>query len=250
MKIQAIKNLLLKEGKRFFESKSSFEFSGVKKYDYILNDLNNYPHAFVLACIMDRQVKAEIAWAIPYYISQRLGTFLFSTLINLTESKCVALFNKPKPLHRFPNTMGRYFYSGIQQIKNEYGGDASCIWQGKPSSAEIVYRFLQFKGVGLKIATMATNILARDFKIPMSDYYSIDISPDVQVSRVFRRLGLISAEASVDELIYRARALNPEFPGLLDFPAWYIGSNWCRPRKPRCNECYMKMVCPSASIYS
>src|SRR5690554_7296394 len=62
-------------------------------------------------------------------------------------------------------------------------------WRGNPSSAAVVYRFLQFDGVGPKIATMATNILARDFKIPMSDYYSVDISTDVHILRVLRRSG-------------------------------------------------------------
>jgi len=72
---------------------------------------------------------------------------------------------------------------------------------------------------------MAANILARDFKVPLSDYYSIDTSVDVQVSRVFERLGLIEPKSSIERVVYRARALHPEFPGLLDYPAWKVGRN-------------------------
>jgi endonuclease III len=90
---------------------------------------------------------------------------------------------------------------------------------------------------------MATNSLARDFKIPMSDFYSIDISPDVQVRRVFTRLGLVAEGASNEEIIYRARAINPEYPGLLDLPAWQIGADWCRPKNPLCIECILNRVC-------
>jgi endonuclease III len=93
---------------------------------------------------------------------------------------------------------------------------------------------------------MAANILARDFKIHFSDYYSIDVSVDVHVRRVFTRLGLIRADASGEEVVYTVRALHPSFPGLMDLPAWEIGRNWCRPKKPQCSECYMQSYCPTA----
>lgn len=93
---------------------------------------------------------------------------------------------------------------------------------------------------------MAANILIRGFQVPVSDHFSIDISVDVHVRRVFRRLGLIPKRASVEQVTYRARELNPEFPGILDLPAWQIGREWCKPKNPRCNECFMKDICPTA----
>lgn len=103
-----------------------------------------------------------------------------------------------------------------------------------------MYRFLKFRGVGPKIATMAANILARDLKVPFSDYFSIDVSVDVQVQRVLLRLGLTNEMDDVPMVIYRARALHPEFPGVLDFPAWEIGRKWCRPNAPLCSQCLMR----------
>jgi len=143
--------------------------------------------------------------------------------------------------------MADNFYHAVQLIGDVYAGNAANIWRGKPSSAELVYRFLQFRGVGPKIATMATNILAREFKIQLADYYSVDISADVHVRRVFSRLGLVGANAGIDETIYRARSLYPKFPGLLDLPAWDIGRQWCRPIVPLCDNCYMRDLCPTAS---
>src|SRR5262249_37716382 len=128
-----------------------------------------------------------------------------------------------------------------------YGGDASRIWAGCPPSAEVVYRFLEFDGAGPKIASMAANILARQFKIPFADYYSIDISADVHVRRVFARLGLCPSGATIEQLVYKERALHPEFPGMMDLPSWEIGRKWCRPRRPDCGTCYMRDLCPTAT---
>ncbi len=246
MNHSAITHLLVGEGKRLFSSPGGFvEFTQVRKADELLNDLKRHPHAFVLACIMDRQVRADRAWLIPYRLVQKLGNFRFQTLAALSLDQVRKLMTKPEPLHRFTEEMSKNLHGALKLIGQKYSGNAARIWADKPSSAEVVYRFLEFRGVGPKIATMAANILARDFKVPFSDYYSNDISADVQIRRVFARLGLTDLDDSAEAIIYRARALHPEFPGLFDLPAWEIGRNWCRPKKPLCGECYMKKVCPS-----
>lgn len=246
MEKNSIHDRLIKRGTILFNSpKKLVEFTREQNADLLLNDLEEHPHAFVLACVMDRQVKAERAWIIPYRIYEKLKDFSMQKLCKLSQKKIRHLMTKPESLHRFVMMAG-YFYFAVQRIQTEYAGDASLIWTGKPSSAEVVYRFLEFDGVGPKIATMAANILARDFKIPLSDYFSIDISADVHIKRVFSRLGLCPENTTVEQVIYRARALHPKFPGMMDLPCWEIGRNWCKSRKPNCVECYMKDLCPTA----
>ena len=58
------------------------------------------------------------------------------------------------------------------------------------------------------------------------------------------RLGFISKNASNDELVYYARELNPEYPGVFDLSVWQIGRNWCHPKKPDCGNCYLNKYCP------
>ena len=237
--------LLVEKGTRLFEGPKEFvRFTKNQEADELLNDLSKHPHAFVIGCVMDRQIKAEKAWIIPHRFRERLGSFEVEELRHLTETEIQKLMSEPKPLHRFVDDMSRNFYEAIGLISENYGGNAANIWQNRPSSAETVYRFLKFRGVGPKIATMATNILARGFKVPLTDYYSVDVSVDRHVSRVLSRLGLVTLNDSRDTIVYRARALHPEFPGLLDFPAYEIGKNWCHPSKPLCGDCYMNSICP------
>lgn len=249
MSILEIGKILTERGERLLaEPRCQIKFTGDRDADELLNNLQDYPHAFVVACVMDRQIKAEKAWLIPHRLRQRLGTFNLSDLATLSLQAVTTLMCQPEPLHRFPDVMSKNFFSTVRRIAEQYSGDASLIWKENPSSATVVRRFLEFDGVGPKIATMAANILVRGFKIPVSDRISIDISPDVQVRRVLTRLGLIDKDSSNEYLIYRARELCPTYPGVFDLVAWEIGRNWCRPRKPSCSACYMDSLCPKKDI--
>lgn len=236
--------LLVELGKGRFRNSERriIPFVNDPEKDKLLNDIEHTPHAFVLACLMDRQIKAERAWTIPFAIKETLQTFEVDDLAGVSVQEYKRIFRE-KSLHRFNDDMAEIFYSGVQDIKEKHNGDASRIWSSKPSSAKVVYEFLQFKGCGKKIATMAANLLATQFRIPFADYYSIDISPDVHVLRVMSRTGLVSRDACLEAVIYRARELNPEFPGVIDFSCWEIGRTWCRPRNPNCDECVIGSVC-------
>ena len=216
----------------------------------LINDLTNYPHAFVLGCIMDRQIQAERAFLIPYEVSKAMraqgyGDFTIDNILKFGLRNIKDTF-RTRNLHRFNSQMAKNFYDATEKIRRDYGGDASRIWKGIPSSATVVRRFLEFPGAGVKIATMAANILVRDFKIPLRDCFCIDISPDVHVKRVFKRVGFIPQNAPNENemLIYTARELYPIYPGIFDLPCWEIGRNWCRPTNPLCNQCYLNKVCP------
>jgi endonuclease-3 len=190
----------------------------------LLNDLDKCPHYFVLGCLMDRQIATSRAWIIPYLIGEEAGGIELKHFAALSEKKLITLF-ETRNFHRFNEKQAKVFYAGVQDIEKKYGGDASRIWAGAPPSARVIRRFLEFYGAGVKIATMAANILVRDFKVPMVGLSSIDISPDRRVMRFFKTHHLLRPEAGTDELIYLARELSPEFPGLLDYAAWLEGAS-------------------------
>jgi len=240
---QQITSILIANGNKLLSRPfEPIQFTKNEAADNLLNDLNNFPHAFVLACVMDRQIKAEQAWLIPHLIRHEIGNFEFDQLFKLDLEFLKAVFRK-KSLHRFNDTMAELFYDAVKLIQSKCNYDASKIWQDTPKSATIVRRFLEFKGVGVQIATMAANILFREFKAPMQYRICIDISPDVQVRRVFTRLGLITKDATKDQLIYTARDLHTEYPGIFDLSCWEIGRTCCRPTHSACSSCYLNELC-------
>jgi len=220
-----------------------------------LSDLKERPHFFVLGCVMDSQIKYEKAWAIPQIVANELGDDSFRAFAEKPLEYYSELFQS-KRLHRFNDRMSRAFYLAIKRIEEHYDSDAGNIWSDEPSSAELVSRFLEFDFVGIKIATMAANILARDYKIPLRDKYSIDISPDVHVKRVFYRMGLLDkdndtpfSEMDGARVVYKAREINPVFPGILDLLCWQIGEQRiCTNTICRCNECKLNAICEKRDV--
>jgi len=247
-KLARLRERLISEATdRLSQPRAFMSFVGVAEADELLNDIKGHPHAFVIACIMDRQMSAQKAWRIPYELKQRIGSFRFPRLAELSLEQLERVMAQPEPLHRFPKVMSRNLYAAIRRIERQYRGNAAEIWTGRPSSATIVRRFLEFDGVGQKIATMAANTLVRDFRIPVSDRYSIDISVDIQIRRVFARMGFVPEDASTEYIIYRARELHPEYPGIFDLVLWELGRTVCRPRRPACDDCQWRELCAHAN---
>ena len=135
----AIRGRLVERGRALFDApKQPIQFTRLPAADGLLNDLERYPHAIVIGCVMDRQVKAERAWLIPYAISEKLGGFSMEVLARLSRADLTTLMAEPEPLHRFVETMSGLLWLAVRRIDTQYAGDASRIWTGNLSSAEVV----------------------------------------------------------------------------------------------------------------
>lgn len=240
--LQERSKLLVEICKNYKEDET--HFTNNRDFDAKIYNIVELPHLFVLACLMDRQIKAERAWEIPCLVCKELcgGDFSFISLTKLSLDE-VTNFFKERKLHRYNSDMSKVFVNAVERIKTIYNGDASKIWAGKNSSAEIIYRFLCFDGCGIKIASMATNLLHRIFGMQYTDYSALDISPDIHIRRVLCRLGFIEDIDDVDSVIYKARSIHPPYPGILDKCCWFVGRNFCHPTTPECNKCVLKELC-------
>ena len=224
----------------------------------LVNDIARHPHAFVIGCIADRRVQADIAWRLPHKIREAAGDFRFETLLRLEKSVWSSILASSG--HPLASQMEQMLPAAIRLIGDRYNGDAARIWASGSSGATVARRFLAFDGVGPKIANMAVNVLIRDFDVDIPPPRP-DIAVDTHVLRVFERLGLLRSlehsELSVSSkkakqrlrLQLRARELSPDWPGKLDWPAYHIGRTRCHAgRRPDCRRCCMNAVCPKTGV--
>jgi len=228
----------------------------------LIADIENTPHAFVIGCVLDRRVPAEKAWAAPYKLKERIGSFSFSRLRQLTPDDWEKYLGKqdddPECIHinwrNVTQGMPLCLHSAMQAIDrySDGSGDAKCMWTGDGLRGDdIVNRFKQIRGVGDKIANMAVRILVTRFKQPIKRN-SIDVSVDVHVARVFPRLGLVhvsrgmSTKEKKNLIVEKARELYPCFPAKIDRPIFMIGKQFCHKTKPNCGGCPMKRLCDHA----
>jgi endonuclease-3 len=239
---QETKNALIKFGKKLgkLNSKKEKYFTPNFRADKLIW---NNSLAYLLAVILDQSMKAEKVWEIPYLLKQRLGHLDVYKIASMGDKEITEIFNEKPKLHRFPNTAALRTKKACQLLIEKYDGRAENVWNDNPRSDDLHRRFEEFDGIGQKKASMATNILARDFGIELKDKRGIDISYDVHIRRVFLRTGLVEKD-SMDLMIKTARALNPDYPGVLDNPCWIIGREYCHPRKPKCNKCPISFACP------
>jgi endonuclease III len=250
---RAIVDLLLGLAGPDLTPDGTVRFTGDAEIDQPLNDLEHRPHLFLLGSIAQFLAGAGRAWRAPIELAKRLGGDSFATMSGWSAAEIEgALASQPpsRPaLHSYPAKLAGRYHAAMQRVVAEYGGHTARIWLGSPPAAKVIYRLLLFDGVGLKIATMATNILARDFGLPFSHRSGIDISVDAHVTRVFARLGLVRTDASDEQITYRARSLHPEYPGIFDLPVWRIGTTVCKAKAPNCAECPLIGECPTAGAH-
>lgn len=229
----------------FIEHKEEGIWSSISEAEKLVKDIEHTPHAFVLAALMDRQINADKAWTIPYKIKEHFGTFDINELYKHSLDEYIDIFEKKK-LHRYNEKMAEVFYKGVKRIVDKYDGDVSIIWSNKPKSGKVVTEFLQFDGVGPKIATMMANLLMRNLHVEFSDKNSVGISPDTHVKRIMYRMGIINIpykEVSAEYVMEKAREMYPSYPGIFDGLFWDIGRHECDALKPQCDKCRLKDIC-------
>ncbi len=206
--------------------------------------LRENPFAFLMAASIDRGAPAEAVWEIPFHLCNRLGHLDPRRLAQMTPHEIEKALRALDRMPRYPKQSARTIFSLSTIVVSRFGSNAANVWHER-QPIQVVQTLDDIWGVGPGIAHMTVRILKDEFGYdPGADGWSqVDVKPDVQVRRLFYRTGLAS-DRSENTCVQAARQLHPEFPGLLDWPAWEIGRTWCRENNPDCAACPLSHICP------
>ena len=121
---------LIKEGwRRFHAPYAPIDFeTGKPEAERLLNDLDKYPHIYVLGCIINRQMDSWRAFLAPFSVGSAIGGWEFTDFQKITPEQMFDLFVSGK-LGRFNEKFAASFCSAITLIERKYEGNASLIWE-------------------------------------------------------------------------------------------------------------------------
>jgi uncharacterized HhH-GPD family protein len=123
------------------------------------------PLALLIGFALDQQVPVQTAFSGPLKIKQRLGTL---QIARRDPGEVETAFREKPAVHRFPGTMATRVQDLAAVVEDEYGGDASRIWNDAADGAELRRRIEGLPGFGeMKIKALSA-VLAKRFGVEVA----------------------------------------------------------------------------------
>ena len=124
------------------------------------------PFALLVGFAIDQQVTVMKAFAGPLVLKERAGTLDPKKLAKLDLAPYFA--EKPA-IHRFPGAMAERVRELAAVVAEEYGGDASRIWNDATDSDDLRKRIAALPGYGeMKIKSLSA-VLAKQFGVQAAE---------------------------------------------------------------------------------
>jgi len=129
--------------------------------------LDSDPFALLCGMLLDQQIPMERAFAGPATIAARLGVDRLdpARLADLDGEEFAALLSQPPAVHRYPAAMAGRIQVLAGVIADEYDGDASRVWTGARSGADLVAGLAALPGFGPQKAQIFTALLGKQLGV-------------------------------------------------------------------------------------
>ena len=123
------------------------------------------PFALLVGFALDQQVPVQKAFAGPLALKRRVGT-LDPAALAATDLE--PAFREKPAIHRFPGSMAERVQQLARVVEEQYGGDASRLWNEAADGADLRKRIAALPGFGeMKIKALGS-VLAKRFGVEVA----------------------------------------------------------------------------------
>jgi uncharacterized HhH-GPD family protein len=186
---------------------TSLHLSGDADADRLLSE---DPLALLIGMVLDQQVPLERAFSSPRDLRDRLDGKLDAAIIaDMAPDKLVAVFSERPALHRFPASNAERVQQLCRIVVQDYGGDASGVWKGAATGAELLKRVRALPGFGEQKAKIFVALLGKQLGVrppgwqevsqpfgdPGTNYSVADITSNESLARVRAHKAQVKAAA-------------------------------------------------------
>jgi len=120
------------------------------------------PMALLIGFALDQQITVQKAFSGPLAIKQRLGTL---DPARLAATDLEPVFREKPAIHRFPAKMAERVHALAEYVQDEYGGDASQVWNGTDDAEQLRANIAELPGFGeMKVKSLGA-VLAKRFGV-------------------------------------------------------------------------------------
>lgn len=124
--------------------------------------LTSDPFALLTGMLLDQQIAMETAFAGPAKLRDRLGRLDPKAIAEMDPEAFKAVVAERPAVHRFPGSMAKRIQELASAVVEEWGGDASAIWQrDAPDGPEVLRRLQALPGFGEQKARIFLALLGK-----------------------------------------------------------------------------------------
>ncbi|MFD9500959.1 HhH-GPD-type base excision DNA repair protein [Streptomyces sp. NPDC060035] len=129
--------------------------------------LGRSPLAALVGMLLDQQVPMEWAFTGPFTLAGRMGSDDLDAqeIAAYDPEAFTELFTAKPALHRYPGSMATRVQQLCQFLVAEYGGEASAVWEGAGTGAELLKRLNALPGFGTQKAQIFLALLGKQFDV-------------------------------------------------------------------------------------
>ena len=128
--------------------------------------LSQSPLALLIGMVLDQQIPLERAFRSPFDLKERLGGKLDAAgIAEMDPDRLAAVFAQPPALHRFPGSMAGRVQELCRRIADEFGGDATRVWEGAASGRELLATLKSLPGFGDQKARIFLALLGKQLGV-------------------------------------------------------------------------------------